>query len=94
MWRFLRKKCNTGGISFPYSDLDKNVEERDGGERLTSGSDYKGRRVMSKIKVMNKQLKAELRRFQFAGLHETEGLNMMIHSSAEKQTRFWMNWEL
>lgn len=31
------KKCNKSDISFPYSDLDKNMEERDGGERLTSG---------------------------------------------------------
>lgn len=46
---------------------------------------------MGKIKVVEKQLKAELRGFQFAGLHETEGLNMMIQSSAEKQTKFWMN---
>lgn len=88
---FPSKKCTKGGISFPYSDLGKNTEERDGGERLTSGRNYKGRLVMGKIKVVEKQLKAELRGFQFAGLHETEGLNMMIQSSAEKQTKFWMN---
>lgn len=49
---------------------------------------------MVKIKVVKKQLNAELRGFQFDGLHETEGLNMMIQGSAENQTKFWMNWEL
>lgn len=70
------------------------MEERDGGERLTSGRDYKGRLVMGKIKVVKKQLKAEPYGFQFTGLHETEGLDMMVQSSAEKQTKFWINWEL
>lgn len=41
MWHFPGKKCKKGAISFPYSDLDKNKEERDGGERLGSGTDYK-----------------------------------------------------
>lgn len=50
--------------------------------------------MIVKIKVVKKQLNAELRGFQFAGLHETEGLNMMIQGSAEKQTKFLMNWEL
>lgn len=49
---------------------------------------------MGKIKVVKKQLKAELCGFQFAGLHETEGLDTMRQSPVEKQTKFWMKHEL
>lgn len=67
------------------------TQRTDGGERLLApGETIKGRLVMGKIKVVKKQLKAELRGFQFAGLNQTEGLDTTIQSSAEKQTKFWM----
>lgn len=45
---------------------------------LALGQTIKRRLVMGKIKVVKKQLKAELHEFQFAGLHKTERRNMMI----------------
>lgn len=45
---------------------------------LALGQTIKRRLVMGKIKVVKKQLKAELREFQFAGLHKTEERDMMI----------------
>lgn len=64
------------------------MEERDSGERLSSERDYKGKLVTGKIKVVKKQLKAELCGFQFAGLYETEGLDMMTQSSAKSRQNF------